>query len=172
MPEVGQGDVQAHARGQGLAALRAAPKEPAPDAKEPKDKQQVWALDLVHGGEARQLTDLPRDVSGLAWSPDGTRVAYAASADGGGWRLVEHDVAFHRLIVGAGGNGILLDVWTSLRVEARTIITALTTYLFCLVRFSMGCGAMFLPPAVTMRSFLRSVIRRNPSASNSPMTPV
>lgn len=41
--------------------------------------------------------------------------------------LVEHDVSFHRLIVEASGNGILLDVWTSLRVEARTIITALKT---------------------------------------------
>jgi DNA-binding GntR family transcriptional regulator len=41
--------------------------------------------------------------------------------------LVHHDVRFHRLIVEASGNRTLLDVWTSLRVEARTIITALTT---------------------------------------------
>jgi DNA-binding GntR family transcriptional regulator len=41
--------------------------------------------------------------------------------------LVEHDVRFHRLIVEAAGNDILLDVWTSLRVETRTIITALKT---------------------------------------------
>ena len=41
--------------------------------------------------------------------------------------LVEHDVRFHRVIVEASGNTILLDVWTSLRVEARTIITALKT---------------------------------------------
>jgi DNA-binding GntR family transcriptional regulator len=39
--------------------------------------------------------------------------------------LVEHDVRFHRLIVEASGNRILLDVWQSLRVEARTIITAI-----------------------------------------------
>lgn len=50
-----------------------------------------------------------------------------AAADGDLHRLVEHDVAFHRLIVEASGNGILLDVWTSLRVEVRTIITALRT---------------------------------------------
>ena len=31
---------------------------------------------------------------------------------------------------------------------------------------------MFLPPAVTMRSFFRSVIRRNPSGSRTPMSPV
>lgn len=41
--------------------------------------------------------------------------------------LVEHDVRFHRVIVEASGNTILCDVWTSLRVEARTIITALKT---------------------------------------------
>lgn len=40
---------------------------------------------------------------------------------------VEHDVNFHRLIVEASGNGILIEVWRSLRVEARTVITALRT---------------------------------------------
>ena len=51
------------------------------------------------------------------------------------------------------------------------IITAWLTYLFVLILFSIGCGAMFLPPAVTMMSFLRSVIARKPSRS-SPMSPV
>jgi DNA-binding GntR family transcriptional regulator len=55
------------------------------------------------------------------------RAMRLAADDGDLHRLVEHDVAFHRLIVEAGGNGILLDVWTSLRVEARTTITAFTT---------------------------------------------
>jgi hypothetical protein len=36
----------------------------------------------------------------------------------------------------------------------------------------MFCGATFLPPAVTMMSFLRSVMRRKPSASMTPMSPV
>ena len=40
---------------------------------------------------------------------------------------VEHDVNFHRLIVEASGNSILVDVWNSLRVEARTVITTLKT---------------------------------------------
>jgi DNA-binding GntR family transcriptional regulator len=40
---------------------------------------------------------------------------------------VEHDVAFHRLIVEAAGNRVLLETWQSLRVEARTIVTALRT---------------------------------------------
>jgi DNA-binding GntR family transcriptional regulator len=38
---------------------------------------------------------------------------------------VEHDVAFHRLIVEASGNRVLLETWQSLRIEARTIVTAL-----------------------------------------------
>ena len=37
--------------------------------------------------------------------------------------LVRHDVAFHRVIVEASGNQTLLELWTSLRVEARTVIT-------------------------------------------------
>ncbi len=40
---------------------------------------------------------------------------------------VAHDVNFHRLIVEAAGNRTLLDTWNFLRVESRTIITALRT---------------------------------------------
>jgi DNA-binding FadR family transcriptional regulator len=40
---------------------------------------------------------------------------------------VDHDVRFHRLIVEASGNGRLLELWSSLQVEARTMITALRT---------------------------------------------
>ena len=36
----------------------------------------------------------------------------------------------------------------------------------------MGWGAMFLPPEVTMMSFLRSVMTRKPSRSRTPMSPV
>jgi DNA-binding GntR family transcriptional regulator len=39
----------------------------------------------------------------------------------------EHDAAFHRIVVEASGNSILVDVWGSLRVESRTLITALKT---------------------------------------------
>ncbi len=39
--------------------------------------------------------------------------------------LVEHDVAFHRLIVEASGNRVLFETWLSLGIEARTIVTAL-----------------------------------------------
>jgi DNA-binding GntR family transcriptional regulator len=40
---------------------------------------------------------------------------------------VEHDVRFHALIVAASGNARLIELWESLQVEARTMITALRT---------------------------------------------
>jgi DNA-binding GntR family transcriptional regulator len=40
---------------------------------------------------------------------------------------VEHDVRFHRLIVEASANARLIELWGSLQVEARTMITALRT---------------------------------------------
>jgi DNA-binding GntR family transcriptional regulator len=42
---------------------------------------------------------------------------------------VRHDVEFHRLIVAASGNRVLQDTWQSLRIEARTLISAITTEL-------------------------------------------
>jgi DNA-binding GntR family transcriptional regulator len=50
-----------------------------------------------------------------------------AAAEGDLHQQVEHDVRFHRLIVEASGNATLLEVWSSLRVEARTLITLLAT---------------------------------------------
>ena len=41
------------------------------DAKDREDVVQVYLLPL-DGGEARRLTDLPRGVTGFAWSPDGS----------------------------------------------------------------------------------------------------
>ena len=40
-------------------------------------KPQLWVLPAA-GGEARRLTDHPLGVSGPVWSPDSTRLAYAA----------------------------------------------------------------------------------------------
>ncbi len=40
---------------------------------------QVWLLPMA-GGEARQLTHLPHDVSGLGWSPDGSRLCVLSSS--------------------------------------------------------------------------------------------
>jgi dipeptidyl aminopeptidase/acylaminoacyl peptidase len=51
-------------------------------AEAPKEGgTQVWLLPFADGGEARQLTDLPKDVSGLAWSPDGRRLAVVSGAE-------------------------------------------------------------------------------------------
>ncbi|MFN2418994.1 MAG: prolyl oligopeptidase family serine peptidase, partial [Candidatus Limnocylindria bacterium] len=41
---------------------------------------QVWLLPFADGGEARPLTDLPRDVSGISWSPDGRRLCVVSGA--------------------------------------------------------------------------------------------
>lgn len=48
-----------------------------------------------------------------------------AASEGELLELAQHDVMFHQLIVEAAGNSILLETWLSLRVQARTIITAL-----------------------------------------------
>jgi DNA-binding GntR family transcriptional regulator len=64
-----------------------------------------------------RLADLERELDAMRRAADDADLR----------RLVEHDVTFHRLIVEAAGNRMLLDVWTSLRVEARTVITALKT---------------------------------------------
>ena len=42
---------------------------------------QVWLLPFADGGEARQLTDLPKDVVAMDWAPDGRRMAVVSSAD-------------------------------------------------------------------------------------------
>ena len=41
---------------------------------------QVWLLPIADGGEARQLTDLPQDVEGIAWAPDGRRLCAVSGA--------------------------------------------------------------------------------------------
>lgn len=46
--------------------------------KEKKPQSQVWVLDLVAGGEPRQLTWQDEGVSAFAWSPDGRRMVLAA----------------------------------------------------------------------------------------------
>ena len=51
------------------------------DASEREDATQVHLLPL-DGGEARRLTDLPRGVNELAWSPDGRTLAILTSSAG------------------------------------------------------------------------------------------
>jgi DNA-binding GntR family transcriptional regulator len=59
------------------------------------------------------------DVSGLEVELDGMRRAAAVDVHA----FVEHDVAFHRRIVEASGNGTLGELWRSLHVDLRTTIT-------------------------------------------------
>ncbi|HEY6608193.1 MAG TPA: S9 family peptidase [Candidatus Limnocylindria bacterium] len=42
---------------------------------------QVWLLPFADGGEARQLTDLPKDVEALDWAPDGRRLVVVSCAE-------------------------------------------------------------------------------------------
>jgi DNA-binding GntR family transcriptional regulator len=50
-----------------------------------------------------------------------------AAADGDLHEQVRSDVEFHQTIIDACGNSILRDVWRSLRIEGRTMITTLRT---------------------------------------------
>ncbi len=58
------------------------------------------------------------------------------------------------------------------KLRLLPIITTSVKNLFVFSRFSIGWGAMFFPPEVTMMSFLRSVMTRKPSLSTKPMSPV
>jgi DNA-binding GntR family transcriptional regulator len=60
------------------------------------------------------------DVSELGAELDGMR---RAARTGDIHAFVDHDVAFHRRIVVASGNGTLLELWASLHVDLRTTIT-------------------------------------------------
>lgn len=55
--------------------------EDEPEApKDREDLTQVHVLPLDRPGEARRLTDLPRGVVDLAWSPDGSRLAVVSAS--------------------------------------------------------------------------------------------
>ena len=56
--------------------------EEEPDAGDKKDREdgsQVHLLSL-DGGEARRLTDLPRGVNGVEWSPDGSKLVVVSTS--------------------------------------------------------------------------------------------
>jgi DNA-binding GntR family transcriptional regulator len=63
---------------------------------------------------------LDGDVRALEREVDAMRRAADAGA---AHEFMPHDVHFHRLIVEASGNRTLTELWTSLHVEARTMIT-------------------------------------------------
>lgn len=62
------------------------------------------------------------EIAALETELDGMR---AAAARGDVQQHLAHDAAFHRIIVEASGNTTLLEVWSSLRIEARTLISVL-----------------------------------------------
>ena len=54
---------------------------------------------------------------------------HAAAEKGDLYEEVQHDVEFHRLIIEASGNRVLQDMWRSLRIEARTLISVLKAHI-------------------------------------------
>ena len=76
------------------------------------------ALEEVAAREA--AVRLGGDVAALAAEIDAMRRAAAAHDV---HEFIAHDVAFHRLIVDASGNGTLQQLWSSLHIDARTTVT-------------------------------------------------
>ncbi len=65
-----------------LSDRRLAVEDEPAAAKDREDGIQVHLLPLDRPGEARRLTNLPRGVEDLAWSPDGRRLAVVSSSHG------------------------------------------------------------------------------------------
>ena len=79
------------------------------------------ALEEVAGREAAtRITE--GHLAALTDELAGMRRAAAADDLHG---LLVHDTRFHEIIVEASGNQVLLEVWRSLRVEARTLVSVL-----------------------------------------------
>jgi DNA-binding GntR family transcriptional regulator len=81
------------------------------------------ALEEVAGREAAgRITE-----ETLAQLEDELGAMRRAAERGEAHDQLAHDVRFHELIVESSGNLILLEVWRSLRVEARTLISVIKT---------------------------------------------
>ena len=63
----------------GIMQAAGAGDEPGPKEAPKEGGTQVWLLP-IEGGEARQLTRLPRDVTDLTWSPDGTALCVVSAS--------------------------------------------------------------------------------------------
>lgn len=81
------------------------------------------ALEEVAGREAAPRITADR-IAELEAELDGMR---AAAVRGDVQQQLVHDARFHRIIVEASGNATLLEVWGSLRIEARTLVSLLTS---------------------------------------------
>jgi DNA-binding GntR family transcriptional regulator len=74
--------------------------------------EEVAARGAVAGFDG-DVSDLDTELLGMR----------RAASTGDIHAFVDHDVAFHRRIVEASGNGTLLELWGSLHVDLRTTIT-------------------------------------------------
>jgi DNA-binding GntR family transcriptional regulator len=82
------------------------------------------ALEEVAGREAAaRITE-----DQLAALGDELAAMRRAAEDGDLHALMVSDTRFHEIIVEASGNDVLLDVWRSLRVEARSLVSALKSH--------------------------------------------
>lgn len=79
------------------------------------------ALEEVGGRAAapRMTDDLLRELSAELES------MHEAAKAGDVYRQLSHDARFHELIIQAAGNKTLVDVWRSLRVEARALVSVI-----------------------------------------------
>jgi DNA-binding GntR family transcriptional regulator len=73
------------------------------------------ATRIVTARRLANLSSLQREVDGMR------DAALAGETDG----VVDHSVRFHRAIMQAAGNRLLLNIWQSLQIETRTTITML-----------------------------------------------
>ena len=91
-------------------------------AFEPGELLEVYPVRAVlEDLAAREATmRLHGDVRALKRCLEGMR---AAAARGDSRREIQYDVEFHRLIVEAAGNDVLLRTWQSLAIESRTTMT-------------------------------------------------
>ncbi len=81
------------------------------------------ALEEVAGREAAEhMSDLVLDQLQVELD----QMRKAAEANDFHQQLL-HDVVFHEIVVETSGNQVLLEIWRSLRIEARTLISALKT---------------------------------------------
>jgi len=62
------------------------------------------------------------DLAGLQREVD---LMHIAAGEGNVYGMIEHSVTFHRAIMEAAGNRLLLNIWQSLQIETRTTITML-----------------------------------------------
>ncbi|MFZ5825390.1 MAG: prolyl oligopeptidase family serine peptidase [Bacillota bacterium] len=104
--------------------------------KNGKPKSQVWLLDLVRGGEPRQVTALPEGVSAFDWAPDSARLVVVARTPSPAQKKYleairgeeRGPVQLRRMQHKADGRGFLDEVKTHLHVVdvASRAITQLT----------------------------------------------